>query len=261
MEGTAHILQLDVVQFQGFLLILARFTGLFISAPLVSNPNVPKLIKIGLSIILSLLVFPFVDKTHVVVSNNVHLGILVLQEGIIGVYIGFLISLIFLAVQLGGQYIDYQSGFGLVNVIDPQSNVQVPLGGQFLFILASLLFFVIQGHHFVIQALIESFQAFPLAAPSIQGSLVGLLNNIFAKVIVISFKISAPVVGAVFIAEMLYGVLARAIPQLNILIVGLPLKIGIGTFFLMLIIPFFFWVMKNEFRNIFFSIQNLSNVM
>jgi flagellar biosynthetic protein FliR len=138
--------------------------------------------------------------------------------------------------------------------------VQVPLAGQFLYLLATLLFLVIGGHHLIIKSLVKSFEAFPLGSLVLDANIAIVINDIFAKIIVISFKVSAPIVAAVFLIEMAYGVAARALPQMNILIVGLPLKMGLGMFFLMLSLPFFMWIIKREFVNLFASIDNLFNL-
>ncbi|MBD3264174.1 MAG: flagellar type III secretion system protein FliR [Candidatus Omnitrophica bacterium] len=257
MENLPNLLQFDYSQFQSFFLILVRLSGLFISAPLISNPNIPRTIKAGLCIFLSLILFPFVDKSFLPVESSISFFALIARELSIGVFIGFFTSLIFVAIQLAGQYMDYQTGFGLVNIIDPQSGAQVPLVGQFLYLLATLLFLVIGGHHWIIKSLVKSFEAFPLGSLTLDANIVTVINDIFAKIIVLSFKISAPIVAAVFLIEMAYGVAARALPQMNILIVGLPLKMGLGMFFLMLSLPFFLWIIKKEFINLFASIDNL----
>ncbi|MBD3246362.1 MAG: flagellar type III secretion system protein FliR [Candidatus Omnitrophica bacterium] len=252
-----ELFQFGYQDFQGFLLVSVRFSGLVLSAPLISNPNIPKTAKIGFILFISFLVFPFIASGGVMIQNNLVLTAMALRELIIGFFLGFFVSLIFAGIQLAGQFIDYQSGFGLVNVIDPQSNVQVPLAGQFMYILASLLFLILGGHHMLLRGLVGTFDVFPLGTLAFDLNISHAVQTLFARMVVVAFQISAPVVGAIFVAEMTYGVVARAIPQINILIVGLPLKIGIGTLFLLLSLPFFFWVIKREFMNVFESLQQL----
>ncbi len=260
MEVLKEIMGFNYSQVQAFSLILSRFVGLFIAAPVVSNPNVPKLVKIGICIFLSIIVFPFVTLNHEF-NSSLSLATAILKEMAVGIFLGFFASLIFVAIQLAGQFIDYQMGLGIVNVIDPNSGVQVPLSGQFLYILGMLIFLAIGGHQLLIKGLIRSFSVLPLGEVVFRRGITFLINDTFAKIIVIAFQISAPVVAAVFLAEMGYGIMSRAIPQMNILIVGLPLKIGLGGLFLFLMLPLFFWMMKREFFNIFMSIDNLFKLM
>ena len=198
------------------------------------------------------MIFPFIAKIPDVYGDVFLLGFALTKEFGIGVFLGFFVSLIFVALQLAGQFIDYQTGFGLVNVIDPESRVQVPLAGRFLYLLAALLFLIIGGHHLIIRALVQSFSDIRLFT---------LINQTFSQLFFISFKIAAPVMAAVFLAEMSYGIIVRAVPQLNILIVGLPLKMGLGMIFLYLSLPFFFWLMKREILNVFMTLRNLFQLL
>lgn len=261
MEIFQSLLQFNDVQFQSFILLVARFSGLFLASPIFSNSIIPKIVKIGLMFFLGSIIFPFVEKIPSLYANPLVLSVAFIKEFAVGIFLGFFVSLVFVGLQLAGQFIDYQTGFGLVNVLDPESQVQVPLAGRFLYILAALLFLVIGGHHLIINSLVESFRVMPLGNFNFDLRLFAVVHRTFAQLFFISFKIAGPVVAAVFLSEMSYGVVARAIPQLNILIVGLPLKIGLGTFFLMLTLPFLFWIIKREFMNIFFSIRNLYQLM
>lgn len=257
MEILNTLFNFSSVQFQSFVLIALRFSGLFVAAPVLSNHNIPGMVKIGMILFSSAVIFPFVPQMAGAAATNLEFFALLAKEFAVGLVMGFFLTLVFVALQLAGQFIDYQTGFGLVNIIDPESNVQVPLMGQFLYILAMLLFLIIRGHHWMIQSLVQSFDVLPLGFFKVNDNLMMFVNTAFAKTLVLSFKIAAPVVAAIFLSEMAYGVMARAIPQMNMMIVGLPLKMGLGIFMVMLILPLFFWVMKREFFNIFISVRNL----
>jgi len=257
MEILDTLFNFSSVQFQSFILIAVRFSGLFVSAPMLSNRNIPKMVKIGLIMFCSVLIFPFVDLMAEPVNTNLMLFAVISKEFAVGLIMGFFLTLVFISLQVAGQFIDYQTGFGMINVLDPESRVQVPIMGQFLYIMAMLLFLIISGHHWLIQSLVQSFQALPLGFFTMDKDLVLFINTAFVKILVLSFKIAAPVVAAIFLSEMAFGVMARAIPQMNLLIVGLPVKIGLGIFMISMVLPLFFWVMKKEFFNIFISVKNL----
>ncbi len=261
MELLQTIFRFNHLQFQSFILIVTRISGICVAAPVFSNRNIPSYAKIALCMFLAAMIFPFIQAIDKPLENNLILFAALGKEFSAGIVMGFFVSLVFVALQLAGQFMDYQSGFGLVNILDPESQVQVPLMGQFLYIMAMLLFFVIGGHHLVIRSLVQSFEVLPLGFFKVDSQVMLFINTAFAKMIVLAFKISAPVVGAVFISEMAYGVMARAIPQMNTMIVGLPLKIGLSVFVLMLVLPLFFWVMKKEVFNIFLNLKHLFNLL
>ncbi|MCM8773662.1 MAG: flagellar type III secretion system protein FliR [Candidatus Omnitrophica bacterium] len=257
MEEIGQLFNFTYTQLENFILIVSRLSGLIISAPVLSNRNIPKEVKIALCGLISLLVFPFVKGLSQPLERIELLFMLMFKELAIGIFLGLVVSLIFTGLQLAGQFIDYHTGLGLVSILDPESRVQIPLAGQFLHILAMIIFLIIGGHKMLIKSLIFSFSAFPLEGFRFEPKLSLLINDVLAKVFVISFKIASPVVGAVFLSEIAYGVIARAIPQMNILIVGLPLKVIVGTIFLILSLPLFFWIINREFFRIFASIDNL----
>ena len=261
MEILNTIFRFNYIQFESFILILVRFSGLFVSAPVISSRNIPRMAKIGLCLFLSLVVMPFIKTIPEPFTSNITFAGAMGKELAVGIVLGFFITLIFVALQVAGQFMDYQTGFGMVNIIDPESRVQVPLMGQFLYILSILLFLVIGGHHLTIESLVRSFDVFPLGRVDVDGQVMLFINKAFGRVLLLSFKVAAPIVAAVFLRDIGYGVMARAIPQMNILIVGLPLKIGLGMVIMTLSLPLFFWVMKKEFLNIFLSLKNLFNLL
>jgi flagellar biosynthetic protein FliR len=135
-------------------------------------------------------------------------------------------------------------GFGFVNVVDPESRIQVPIIGQFLLILATLLFLVLNGHHWLIRAIIKSIEVIPLGSVHFDPALIWRINGLFKDIFLIAFKLAAPVAMCLFLVDVAYGIISRAIPQMNILIVGFPLKIGLGLVLLVSFLPLFLVTVK-----------------
>jgi len=262
MEIFNQLLGLTALNMQGFVLVAARMTGLFVDAPFFSHINVPVYIKIGLTIFISVLVAPFVPAAQAtLLPNSWMLAGAIATELLIGIIFGFAVRLIFTAIQIAGQLIDYQMGFGFVNIVDPESRIQVPIMGQFLFIMAFLIFMLINGHHWMIQGLIKSFQVIPLGNFTFHPQIVQSLNTLFMQMFVIAFKLSAPIMVSLFLVDVVYGVIGRTVPQANIMVLGFPVKIGLGLLFFVYAIPLFFSMIQRTIQQLYLQGAALFKLM
>lgn len=224
-----------------FLLVFVRMTGLFVIAPIFGRRNIPAYTKIGLSLLLAVILTATVKLPGVVNSDNMYVfSFIIVKEFLVGLLIGYIAYLIFSAIYIAGQLIDMQIGFGMVNVIDPMSNIQVPITSNFYFIVCMLIFLTVDGHHLLIKALFDSYVIVP-PGEAVYNSKIILqdLVKIFGNIFFIAFKISAPVVAAILISDMALGIIMRTVPQLNIFIVGLPIKIFLGILVMIATIAMF----------------------
>lgn len=220
-----------------FLLLTMRMIGLFLSAPVLSNENIPVMVKVGASLLVSLIIYPIISpQVQVTFDPIIYTGLLI-SELLIGIGIGLVASIIFSAIQVAGQLIDMQMGFAVVNILDPQSGIQWPLMGYFKYVIAMLIYLAINGHHLLIAAVFESYDfILPGAyADLVTGGevMMGLLSHTFS----LALRVSAPVLGALFLTNIILGVLTRSVPQMNVFIVGLPIKIAVGFFGMLILIP------------------------
>jgi flagellar biosynthesis protein FliR len=224
-----------------FLLILTRISGVFFSAPVLGSRNIPSQLKIGFSLIFAMLLMPFVK--HPDLSANVdivNLMIMVAGELAVGVIIGFTATLIFTGFLLAGQIIDFQMGFGMVNVVDPLSNVSVSIIGQFKNLLAVLVFLAVNGHHFFFTALSKSFEILPLTTFALTSEVSANFVKTIGEIFIVGFKIGAPAIGILVISELALGIIARTVPQMNVFVVGLPMKIIVGFISVIFMLSFYF---------------------
>jgi len=241
-----------------FLLVLARVTGIFSTAPVFASRNIPPQVKIGLSGLVALMIFPLVKAPANPWPDNVwSFGLVVAGELLVGLIIGFAAQLLFAAVQLAGAAIDMQMGFAIVNVVDPMFGTPVPLIGNFKYILALLLFLTTNGHHLVINALYQSYRLVPLTTFDFSGSLTAQMMNLAAGIFLLAVKISLPVVGALFVVDMALGIIARTVPQMNVFIVGLPVKIIIGLVVILLSLPLYMLMLEVLFNRTYSDLINL----
>lgn len=213
-----------------FLLIFIRVTGLFVVSPIFGRKNVPVYYKVGFSFLLAIIISFSIPMPDLGAYTSLFAFILLAaKEFVIGLTLGFISYLITTSIYLAGQMIDMHIGFGMVNVFDPVSNIQIPVTANFYFILAMLMFLAIDGHHLLIYTLSDSFTLFPIGSKVlIEQSLLDFVINIFMSVFAISIKIAAPVTAAILITDVALGIIAKAVPQVNVFIIGLPLKILVG---------------------------------
>jgi len=230
---------------EGLLLVIGRTSGLFIISPVFSGRQIPIQIKIILVIFLSgMIAFINPIMTEVLITNSGMFLIALGMEVLIGYTLGFVAYVIFAGIQLAGQLMDMQMGFGIVNVIDPQSGTQVPLIGNFQYLLAIMIFLGVNGHHLLLRALNDSYQLVPVLGTSYDGQILEFMMEMGLYMFVIGLKLAAPVVAALFMADLALGFVARTVPQMNVFVVGLPLKIGAGLLMVMMTLPVFIWFIQ-----------------
>ncbi len=226
--------------FDSFLLIFVRMAGLFLVAPIFGRRNIPAYLKIGLSFMMALILVNTITlQKPVYDSNLLAFAGLIAKEAIVGIVLGYISYLVFTAIYMAGQLIDMQIGFGMVSVLDPVSNIQVPVTSNLYFIISMLIFLISNGHHDLIKALFRSYEIVPLGKAVFGKDLLGDILNISGNTLVIGFKIAAPVIAAMLIADIALGVLSRTVPQLNIFAVGITLKLFVGLLIMFLTIEMF----------------------
>jgi flagellar biosynthetic protein FliR len=230
---------------QTFLLISFRAGGLFITAPVIGHRSIPPLVKVGLAIILALVLVPVASQAKLPEINSIWLlAILAAKEMLIGVIIGLFFALLFVAVRMGGNIVGYQIGLIIANVMDPETNSDTSVVGEFWYVIAILIFLAIDGHHAIISAFADSYRIVPIGVFEFGGPAGDQLIRFTAYAFTIAIKMAAPVIMTLFLSEVALGVLARTVPQMNIFIVGIPLKVGIGFLILGAALPVFRYMIE-----------------
>lgn len=219
-----------------FLLVLFRISAFLISAPIFGDAHINTRTKIGFSFLLSVILLPIVEKANfsppyrslATSATLLTYGMVVFREIMTGVIIGYAARLVFAGIDLAGQLIGIQMGFGIVNIIDPKQETQLSIIAQFHGIMAILIFLSLNGHHWLMVALTKSFEAIPLSGFAYSEKSLALLLKMSGDIFVIAFKVSAPVIVALFLTNVTLGVLAKAIPQMDVFMMSFPLTIIVG---------------------------------
>lgn len=242
------------------LLMFCRITAFFVSAPIFSMRGVPAPFKIGIAGYVTFLAFAAADAQTALTWSSAY-PLAVIKEILIGLALGFAAYLFFAVVQIAGSFVDIQMGFGIVNVIDPMTGAQAPILGNFKYYIAVLLFLTMNGHHYLMLAIMNSFKYVPLDgavfARIAEGSISTFFIDTFVVVFALAFQIAAPLVATLFLVDVGLGLLARTAPQFNMFVVGIPLKIIIGFTTFAILIPGFAFLFGKVFEQLFSSLDRL----
>lgn len=227
-------------QFHIFLLVLLRVSALLVVAPIFGHRLYLARAKVGMAFMISLVIFPTVaDGGLDIPEGFLPYAFVLVREILMGIVLGFSVLLLFIGIQFAGQLAGLQMGFGIVNVIDPQSYEQISIIGQFLNILAVLLIFSLDGHHIILNGLMASFEAVPLGGVVFKAPVATKLIALTSALFAVAIKISAPILIALFLVSVAMGVLARTVPQMNVFIVGFPVQLAVGLFVMIASLPLF----------------------
>ncbi|HLO01864.1 MAG TPA: flagellar biosynthetic protein FliR [Symbiobacteriaceae bacterium] len=236
------------------LLMWIRVMGLFTTAPVWSNRQVPVQVRVALSFAIGLLLHGLIPQPAPAV-NLVQLVPIALKELLVGMVIGFVVAMAFAAFQFAGELLDINIGFTMMNVLDPMTNTQSPLLGNFLYILALLVFFTINGHHMLFEAIMDSYRVVPVDGAVVSGALTDHLVQSAAKIFVIGLQVAIPVLAALLLTAVALGIMNRTVPQMNVFVMGLPVQMFVGIALLAVILPLYLAALRAVFGGLFDDIQ------
>jgi flagellar biosynthesis protein FliR len=238
--GTASMttLSIPLAQIQLFFIVFARVAAIIASIPVFGGSNIPVLVRAGLVLAISVLVFPQLSiEQNPFLQDQISFGIGLAGEVMLGAAIGLMAQMIFAGVQLAGELAGYQMGLAIANVLDPDSSEQIPLISQFYHVFAILVFVTVNAHHMCLGAVVESFRLVPPFGFRFDNSLVEQLIRLGGDVFIIGVKIGAPVIVVLLLTSVSFGLIARTVPQMNVFIVAIPLNIAVGLLFVFFSLP------------------------
>ncbi len=217
-----------------FLLYFLRATGFLVVLPLFSARAVPVLYQVALAFFLALILAPLYQgpaPTELLASPAMLINAAA-GEVVLGLMVGFLVGVIFVIFDFAGSLIGYQMGFGIINVLNPTQGQQTGLVGEFFFTLASLLFLVLNLHHLFLIFWQRSFELVSVGSFTPVNMGLAELVRVAGDFFLISVQLAMPLLAVLILTDVVLGIMARTMPTLNVFIVGLPLKVGLGLFFL-----------------------------
>ncbi len=236
----------DLDQVFLFALLLARASGLVVATPLLGERMVPRQIKVSFALFLALFMTTLSPSGPPVPENPIQLLILIVGELSVGLAAGFVTRLILMAFEMAGSVISIQMGFAMARIVDPMQPNQTTIVGRWMWMIGMTLFLGLNGHHHLLRAVAGSLDVLPPGRGVFGDAALVSLIDLGAATLSTAMAIAAPVVGLLLMTSMGLGILARTVPQMNVFIVGFPLKITAGIVGVILSLPYLLEIARRE---------------
>jgi flagellar biosynthetic protein FliR len=235
-----------------------RVSGFVFAAPVLGSPIIPRIIKVWYSLLIAMIMVPMMSA-HAELPSFDTVGFFVLagREVMLGILMGMICSLFIHGIEFGGHLVGLQMGFAASTLFDPLSKNQAAVVGRFQAMLALILFLILNGHHSMLQGLALSYKVVP---PSLSGfgpragkELIMLSGTVFT----IAIRVAIPALVALLLAQIGVGLLAKTMPQMNVFVIGFPVKIALGLFIIGVTMPYFTYVLTKSIRETDIGLNNL----
>lgn len=242
----------------GFLWPLSRVTGMMLSAPVLSSRVIPKRVRLMLTLALTWSVLPLLPAMPVVEPLGPDGLLVTAQQLLIGVSMGFILRIVFSALELGGQVIAMQVGLSFASLADPQSGGQSPLLSQLYNLLGTLIFLALNGHLLLMQMLMDSFHALPVAPSGADRDWLWVVVVWGSRMFSGAVLVALPAIVSLLVVNLAFGVMVRAAPQLNIFAVGIPITLVLGLMIILYSLPTLLYQMEQLLSESFARIGQLA---
>lgn len=211
------------------LMVFARILGIFSFNPILSRSNIPARVRVGLSLLMAYIVALALPPMEYDAGNTVGQYVLSFAaELFIGVVLGFICDLFVYMIYLAGDIMDAQAGLGMAKVFDPSTHIQMSMYGSFIGFFMYLYFFASNAHLTLIRIFVDSFEVIPLGGGHLNPDLGWTIVSMFSQILVLMMQLAMPVIAAELIVEFCMGILMKTVPQIQIIVVNIQLKVIVG---------------------------------
>ncbi|MCA9472419.1 MAG: flagellar biosynthetic protein FliR [Nitrospira sp.] len=218
-----------VQELWSFIVVLVRTAAILSAMPLLGSGNVPLRIKVTMAAGIAILLTPVVSlhfEPNWLQPFTLLMGLI--AEVFVGITLGLGTRLLMAAVELAGQIMGFQVGFGFAQAVDPATQLQTPVFGQLLTVFATLLYFQVNGHHLILLALGSSFKLIPPFGASLHAPLLADITQLIQEMMHTGLQLALPVIAVTFVIHLTMGILGRLVPQMNVLVTSFPITISMG---------------------------------
>ena len=217
-----------IENFEYFLMILARISAFVFSAPLFSQKTVPRKVKAGLAIVISICVFQVLGYKPLPYSGTFSLGILIAIEVVAGLILGYVTNICTMILAMAGSLVDMEIGFSMAQGLNNVNNVTTTVTGNYYIYVVYMVMLISDMHMYIIKAIVDSFNVINVGEVKIANNIYEIMVKFLVEYFVIAFRIILPIFFAMLLTNAVLGILARTAPQLNMFVVGMQLKVIVG---------------------------------
>ena len=237
-------------------LLFMRVSGLIFSSPIFGRQNVPAMAKVSFCLAFTYFFYVTIPQAAPIPGGTVlTFALYCALELLFGLVMGYVLTLFFSITYTAGQIIDMQIGFGMVNVFDVQSNTSVPVTGNLLNVMLMLCFFATNSHQRLIELMRDAIVNIPIGNVVFNAELGTVIAQLFTTSFLLAVRMALPIVAAGLLAEAVLGMILRTVPQMNVFVVGLPLKVLLGLGMLLIIMPVYVAFTGELFETMFSGIR------
>jgi len=229
--------------FMVFLLVFIRMTGMVSFNPVFGRRNIPVMMRIGLAFMLAITATALLPVYDPGLSNPAALGLAAAKELAVGFVIGYVMNIATSVIISAGDIIDNQMGLSMAKIYDPASNIQMALSASFMNVLFFVMLFLTNGHLSIIRITVLSFNILPPGIHFFSSDIAVYAAHLFTQMLVYALKLALPVIAAELLAETGVGILMRAVPQINVFVVGIQLRVLAGLLVMVILCPVIGWFM------------------
>lgn len=252
----------NTLYFLGLTLVFIRITALFLSFSILFPKGTPQILKGMLGIIIAFCIIDGIDYSNIQsINGNFSLWFAVISEIMTGVIIGFLINAIFLFFKMAGAFIDMQGGLSMVSMLDPATNFNATLISNLIYMISIAIFFIIDGHHLLLKLLIESFRIVPLGETIVYGETIMEVMRTLTELFFVGVKIALPFLIIIFITDLCLALVSRAVPAINVMILGMPVKITVALITFIIALPITIKIIIGSIHNIPNIFENIFKLL
>ncbi|MDF1876834.1 flagellar type III secretion system protein FliR [Sulfurimonas sp. SAG-AH-194-L11] len=211
----------------GFMLLFFRFAALFVAVPIFSHKNIPMQIKAAMALFFTIVFYPSMPPLEISITLPT-IVLAVLSEFMLGLVVGIVLLLAYHVITFAGGIISFMMGFSMASAIDPQSGVSMPIISQFLSLMALMVLLSLNLHHWVLLFVDSSLKTIPLGGFIMQKNLFDYIIHAASNMFLVGFMIAFPIVALSWLADVIFGMLMKTMPQFNLLVIGFPIKIMVA---------------------------------
>ena len=254
---------MDTAYFLGILYVTLRIGTYFLVVDIFFPKGTPKMMKGMLALIISVSVVGGIDYEilSAMITNNYYLAIFAINEIMTGIVFGIITNMIFNAIKYAGSWMDFHSGFMMTSILDPATNTNSTLLGNLSYMAATVVFFLMNGHHLVLKTLIETFNVLPIGKSIILQETMMQCIRIISEYFILGVKIAIPLVLIIILIDLCLGLITRSVPTIPVMIFGIPIKVILGLFTYTLLLPTIFKALNRAISDLPGLFENIISVL
>lgn len=239
------------------ILVFFRIGGIMLPVPIFGSNNIPANIKVWFVLLLSIIMVPVtLDQFNPeIIDSFSSLLFYGTSEFVIGLSYGLISSVFLNAVYVAGAIIDMNIGLSIISVISPQDEQEIPVSANLMYLFGIMIFLATDMHHVLIRGIMDTFKIIPIGTGIFDFTQAGIFNDYISTSFSIGFQLSAPFILTMLVIDIILGLLSKAMPAMNIFVLGLPLKILIGLIMYMILMPYYSHQIQNLF-DLMFKMMN-----